>query len=215
MIYLLLGKNVFAKDAKINEIKQKILLNKEALKFDYEVCHATKCDAADLKKALMALPALAKKRVFLIRSAHKLNQQNKDILLGFIQQKLSHLELILDAQAPDLRTKFWGQIARTAKTFEFGAIEEQNVFDVTRAMSRRNPKDALKILSGLLAEGIHPLKIMGGLIWFWGKEKNHLGADKFQEGLKYLKETDLNIKRSRLKPEFALEVLIVNLIQLI
>ena len=82
-------------------------------------------------------------------------------------------------------------------------------------MTARNPVEALKILGNLLVEENHPLQIMGGLIWFWGKSRTRLSADQFKKGLMCLQEADLNIKRSRLKPEHTLEVLVVKLSSLI
>ena len=65
MHYLLLGENSLAKDQKIAEIKKKLLTSDESLKFDYETLHGTKLDSAVLKKALIALPAVSKKKTYL------------------------------------------------------------------------------------------------------------------------------------------------------
>ena len=59
------------------------------------------------------------------------------------------------------------------------------------------------------------LQLMGGLVWFWGKLKQRISAEKFKKGLLHLQEADLNIKRSRIKAEYALEVLVVKLCLLI
>ena len=90
---------------------------------------------------------------------------------------------------------------------------KQNIFDVTRAMTRLRLTEALKILSGLLRDGTHPLQLMGGLVWFWKKCRNRFqtSPDKYEKGLVILQEADLNLKRSRLRPDHALEVLVVKL----
>jgi DNA polymerase III delta subunit len=85
------------------------------------------------------------------------------------------------------------------------------VFDMTKLIAAGRPKDALKMLSDFYSEGVHPLQIMGGLVWFWGKEGRLLQKEKFERGLKALEEADLNIKRSRLDPEYAVEKLVVEL----
>ncbi len=85
---------------------------------------------------------------------------------------------------------------------------------MTRVMAN-DPAQALKILNELLEEGIHPLQIMGGLLWFWGKEKFRLKGDRYNKGLLVLQEADLNIKRSRLLPEHAIEVVVVKLCSLL
>jgi DNA polymerase III delta subunit len=52
---------------------------------------------------------------------------------------------------------------------------------------------------------------MGALVWYWGKEGKTLGQERFERGLKALEEADLNIKRSRLNPQYAVEKLVVEL----
>ncbi|MBZ0166329.1 MAG: hypothetical protein K8I00_05930, partial [Candidatus Omnitrophica bacterium] len=68
-----------------------------------------------------------------------------------------------------------------------------------------------KLLAVLLRDGTHPLQIMGGLVWIWGRLKNRISADNFQQGLRELQAADLNIKRSRLHPEHAVEILVTKL----
>ena len=85
---------------------------------------------------------------------------------------------------------------------------------MTHVMSR-SPKDALKILGDIFSSGTHPLQVLGGLVWFWGKTKNRLSSQNFNLGLRELQQTDLNIKRSRLKAEYVLEVLVVKLCSLL
>ncbi len=58
---------------------------------------------------------------------------------------------------------------------------------------------------------VHPLQIMGALVWYWGKEGKACGKERFERGLKALEEADLNIKRSRLEPQYAVEKLVVEL----
>ena len=57
---------------------------------------------------------------------------------------------------------------------------------------------------------------IGGLYWlrgksFTGKEGKTLGKERFERGLKALEEADLNIKRSRLNPQHAVEKAVVEL----
>lgn len=211
MIYFFIGEDRLGKDQKIDEIKKDIFNSSDALKFDYEILHATKLDPAELKKSLYALPAIALKRLILIRTAEKLSAQNKELILAFAALKEKRVVVILDSDAADAADSFARQITPYAKITSFSKGSKLNVFDMTKAMSMRQSTQALKILSNLFEEGNHPLQIMGGLVWFWGKSRPQLSRDKFQEGLLALEEADLNIKRSRLNPEHALEVLVVKL----
>lgn len=211
MIYLLLGEDSSAKDQKIADLKRKFLPSAEALEFDYEVIDGDKLEPSTLKKALIALPAAAKKRMVVIRSAHKLNSQNKKMVLEFAQSGTDHAVLILDFPQSGQKDHFTAALNPMAQTIQFQQPAKYNVFDMTRAISARRPVEAIKILSVLVSEGNHPLQIMGGLVWFWGKSKDRLSVEGFKKGLLALQEADWNIKRSRLKPEYALEVAVTKL----
>jgi len=215
MTYLLLGEDNPAKDKNIRAIKDKTLKSTDSQNLDYESLHAPKVDSDILKQALIALPAVSEKRCLLIRSADKLNPKNKKIVEEFVQSKATHLVLILETDESEPKNSFFKAIIPFVKVLRFQSSVKENVFDMTNAMTNRTLVKALKILDGLMKEGNHPLKIMGGLVWYWGKSKNRISEERFQKGLKALQEADLNIKRSRLKPEYTLEVLVVKLSSLI
>jgi len=216
MIYLCLGEDRAAKEQRIAEIKTKHLTSDDALKLDYELLHGSKIDPSELKKALIALPGISLQRLILIRTVEKLNAQNKKILLDFIESDHRHVVLILDSDEISPKNNFFNKLKTKAEIMRFGKEEaKKNVFDMTRAMENRDSPGALKILEHLISGGDHPLQIMGGLVWFWGKLKQRLSADRFKKGLLVLQEADLNIKRSRLKPEYAVEIAVTKLSSLI
>ncbi len=214
MIYFLIGEDPLVKDQKFAEIK-KAVLTKEAVNFDYEVLDAHKLDPDDLQKALLALPVVAKKRLLVVRQAHKLTEKNISLLLKFAQTPDLKTDVVCDAPVAELKTAAFKELIASAKVFQSSSDKKENVFDVTKAMTARKPAEALSVLGRILSSGEHPLQILSGLLWFWGREKNRVSPERFQKGLKVLQETDVNIKRSRLKPEYALEVLVVKLTSLI
>jgi DNA polymerase III delta subunit len=220
MVYFLLGEDRLAKDQRIAELKEKFLAGslppQDTLPFDQEILYTTALDPQDLKKSLLALPAVASKRFVVIRGAfQKLHAHNKKILLEFVQGGHDHLILILDASEANDTDGFIREMSPYANVMRSHQRVKQNVFDMTNAMAAGHGTQALKILNDLFADGNHPLQIMGGLVWFWGKRRDRLPAEKFHEGLRNLQEADLNIKRSRLRPECALEVLVAKLTALI
>jgi len=215
MIYLFFGQDYSAKDQKIREIKNKYLISDQAQHYDFDQLDGSKLSAEDLKKSLITLPVILKQRILLIRKIEKLTDQNKEILLTWINEKKAHGVLLLDSDAAELKNAFFKEISLSAQLFSFSLGKKQNVFDMTRAIGSRNGTEALRILNELMEEGDHPLQIMGGLVWFWGKQKSVVSSDKFLKGLKFLQEADLNIKRSRLKPEYAVEMAVVKLVGMI
>ncbi len=214
MNYLFLGSDGPAKDQKIGEIKKKVF-KVNTFEFDYEVLHAHKLDSSDLKKALLALPAIAEKRLVVLRQIDKLNPHNKELILEFLRQDTAHVDLIFESDESETSTVFLKELAKSAQVVHFKKEIPSNVFDMTNAISARKPAEALTILGNLLTDDIHPLQIMGGVVWFWGKSKNRVSVENFEKGLRVLQDADLNIKRSRVKPEHALEMAVVKLSSLI
>lgn len=211
MTYLLLGEDPLAKDQKINELKEEILPSPDALAFDYENLDGTEVDARALRKAFLTLPVIGRRRLIVLRFAHKLDEQAKEMLLQCVAQKRDDVVLILEAGDTQATNAFMKSLAVHSKVINVATRKRQNVFDVTNALSARDPVEACAILNNLFAQGDHPLQIMGGLIWFWGKSRSRLSDENFRKGLEVLQEADLNIKRSRLKPEHGVELLVVKL----
>lgn len=215
MIYLFLGDDGLAKDRAITAIKQKNLPTEEALQFDYEVLHGNKLDSDDLKKSFITFPGAAKKRLIVLRQVEKLNAHNQELVEAFIREKSEHADLVLDVQAADAESAFLKRIAPLTKMQRFGGSIRQSVFDMTNAIAARNVTEALKILDDILEKGDQPLQILGAMVWFWGKQREKISAERFKKGLLMLQEADINIKRSRVKPEYSLEILVTKLSALI
>ncbi len=211
LTYLLCGEDITAKDAKIAELKTKFLNSPEALRFDYELLFAHKLDPKTLKEVLISLPAVASKRLIVIKECHRLNPHNKNLILDFVPKKADYAILILDTDLVDAKDSFLQKLKPSVKWAEFSKGEQVNVFDLTRFISMNRSMESLKILNKLLSQGEHPLQIMAGLVWYWRKTRDRISSCDFQKGLLALQETDLNIKRSRLDPVHALELLVVKL----
>ncbi len=216
MVYLFVGEDFFAKNQKIAELKKKILPSEEALQFDHEVLYAKECSAEELKKALVALPVVSSKRLIIVKTFQKADDQLKDLILDFLKRKEDRIDVILDADS-DLSDKaFVAEIVSFGQVVQFKkATAPKRLFDMTNAMEAKKHEEALKNLLLLLKDGNHPLQVMGGLIWFWGKNKGRVTKQNFIKGLQFIQEADLNIKRSKIEPQYALEVLVLKLCLLI
>jgi len=211
MIYIFLGEDTLAKDKEIDLLKQKFLSSPEALRFDYEVLHAHKLTAEDLKKALISLPAIASQRLVVIRECHRLSAQNQQLVADHVSSQFQDTVLILESGQMQAKDAWIRALGKKIILKDFKSRVPTDVFDLTKAISLRNKTEALKILTNLLEEGIHPLQIMGALLWSWGNTRNRMSQGQFEGGLAALQNADLNIKRSRMLPEHAMEMLIVQL----
>jgi DNA polymerase III delta subunit len=211
MIYLFLGDDLSAKDARIIEIKNKIFKDsEEALAFDLDNLDAKELKEDALKQAFLTLPVIAPHRLIILRQVHKLRSADIQVLIDFCQKPAKHCDLILESSEKILKGDL-KDLALYAKGVVLGKPEGPNVFDMTKLISANRSGDALKMLDGFYQNNVHPLQIMGALVWYWGKEGKACGRERFERGLKALEEADLNIKRSRLEPQYAVEKLVVEL----
>lgn len=213
MTYLVFGADAGQKESRIAELKNKHLSNKGSINFDYEVLSGHKLEPEALRKALLALPVFSHERFVLLRECHKLTEHNRNLLVDFLaKSRTEHLVLVLESDEFKASDSFLSALRPFVQIVQTQTPPKPvSVFDVTKAMSLKQQPQALKILYVLLTEGQHPLQILGGLVWFWGELRDALPKDKFENGLRVLQEADLNIKRSRLNPDYALEILIVKL----
>ena len=211
MTYLIIGADAQYREAKIAELKQQHIPTRDSISFDYETLYAHRLDPDTLRKALLALPIFSPTRFVLLRECHKLTEHNQRVIVEFLSGDPGHVVLVMESESLKGSDAFVRAIKGFVQIVQGQTPRTVNVFDVTRCMSRNQLAQALKILHGLLAEGAHPLQLLGGLVWFWSECRQTLSAEKFQAGLCALQETDLNIKRSRLKPDYSLEVLVTKL----
>jgi DNA polymerase III delta subunit len=215
MIYLFLGDDLAAKDAKIAEIKNKFFKNsQEALAFDLDNLDAGQLKADDLKKAFLALPVIAPQRLIILRQVHKLKSADIAALIKFCQQPAKHCDLVLESSETEFKADL-KDLPVYVKRVVMARPEGPNVFDMTRLITAQRSGEALKMLDGFYRADVHPLQIMAALVWYWGKEGKSCGKQGFERGLKALGEADLNIKRSRFEPRYAVEKLVVELGQLL
>ncbi len=215
MTFLIIGQDTQAKDDKISALKKKYLPKRESHEFDFEVLHAHKLDSDQLKQSLIALPAIAGHRLVVIRTADKLSAHNKELVLEQVGQKDTQTVLVLEADQMDGKTSFYKKLSKAAEVTRVHSEAKGNVFDITNAMERRDTTGALKMLTQAIDDGQHPLQIMGVLVWFWGKMKPRVKDEAFKKGLLELQEADLNIKRSRIRSDYAVEIAVTKLCSLI
>jgi len=226
--YLFVGEDEFSKDTKLEKIKDQLNLAKlEA--FNFEILYAGDLDLSTLKERLSLLPinpALspplhagaglahkggvnARQRLILIKDAPKLSADIKQYLVSWLSQPFPHVSLILDARRVDERDQFFNQISGLVKVINFRRSVEINAFTLARSIGQKKIKPALRLLHQLLLQGSKPEIIIGALRYQLAKERLDFAEQK--KKLKFLFDCDIDIKTGRLKPEFALERLLIRL----
>jgi DNA polymerase III delta subunit len=214
MIHVLVGEDRAAKDRVIAQLKEQYIRSYEAAQFDYESFSAGKIPADDLKKSLIAVPACGEYRFISIRAAEKLRAPEKKVLIDFSREHQKQTVVVIDIDEGG-KNSFIDELGAQAQVTRFASAAKESVFDMTKAIGRADPAEALRILRALFDEGNHPLQIMGAVVWFWSTLRARVGKERFKKGLLVLQEADVNIKRSRVNALYAVEIAVVTLCSLV
>ena len=211
MVHLFLGNDLAAKDARITEIKNRIFKDfQEALIFDFDNLDGSKLEGDALKKAFLTLPVMAPLRLIIVRQIHKLKSADIQVLINYCQKPQIYCDVVLESSENTLKGDL-KDLPRYAKGVVLGEPQGPGAFDMAKLIKAHRSAEALKMLDGFYRADVHPLQIMGALVWYWSKEGKVCGKEVFKRGLKALEEADLNIKRSRMDPHYAVEKLVVEL----
>jgi DNA polymerase III delta subunit len=208
MTYLFVGEDEFSKDIKLQKIKQG-LFSPQLESFNSETLYAKELDLRTLQEKLLQLPVKAKQRLILIKSASKLRPDVKEYLLSYIRKPFSHVVLVLDARRVDRRDSFFNRISGPRELINFRESIELNAFTLSRQVLQRRIKPALRLLRKLLLKGEKPEKILGAIRYQLNQER--LGSEEKKKKLWFLLNCDIDIKTGRLKPDLALERLLLRL----
>lgn len=210
MVYLFVGGQIQEKLARINDLKKQFF-PKDTVDFNYDSLDAEKLDLKNLKESLEKLPLKVKKRLIVIKNCQNLNSKVKDFILDYVKNHSKEIVLILDFYKIEEKDNFFIGLSKYAKLIRFKEFHADNGFDLERAIVQKNSLSALKILNNLLLEGQRPEQILGLLRYQYIRNSRH--EEDLKNKLNLILEADINIKTTRLKPEYALEILILKLCQ--
>ena len=217
MFYLFIGEDESAKRDKINSLKSE-LLEKGFEDFNCESFYAKELTLPLFKEALSRLPLESPQRIVVIKDVFKLKDELKDYLAAQIEKLPEDLILILEsAVIPKTESAFVNKISRYGKVIPFKAKEKIDAFGLARAIERKDASFALNLLVDLFRNGERPEMILGALRHRFVKSDSfssatdNLKLKEKKEKVGLLMEADLNLKTGKVKPEFALEILVVKL----
>ena len=209
MIYLFIGEDELKKTEKIHSLKKQ-LFNSQVESFNYEAFYAQELNLPLFKEVLSSVPVSAKNRLLVIKDALKLKDNLQEYFLGQIKDLPASLTVILDvAVIPKEENLFLNKILKIARAVYFKTRESVNAFGLARAVERRQPDQALNILVDLFKAGEKPERILGALRY--QLISRGLNPQDRIKKINLLLETDVNLKTGKLRPEFALEALVVRL----
>ncbi len=207
-VYLFIGSDSLSKDTQIKKLKTQFLPEK-VRDFNLDVLSADGLELKALQESLLRFPVQSSKRIIVIKDAQDLVEEIRSFLKNYIPKARPEIILILDFNRIDGRNDFVRSISRYCTQFSSPDKRAPDTFSLSRRIDDNDAAGALEVLHQLLSEGEKPERIMGGLRYDW--EKNALASGKIRRRLKVLLTCDVEIKTGRLKPDFALEKLVIGL----
>jgi DNA polymerase III delta subunit len=217
MHYLLLGTDISLKDTQLQKIKREFFPDGDSFRMDCETLDGFKLSTEKLKIALLSLPALAERRLIIVRHAERLSQENLELLEDFLKSPQVHAAVVLDAATWEAKSEMRKNILLAVRTIGREEAAGANVFDMMNLVGRGDSVGALRILKEVIDREGEPERVLGGMLWSWSnKIKPRVPVGKYKKGLLILQEADHQLKRVRF-PErgYALEIALVRLFYLL
>jgi DNA polymerase III delta subunit len=211
MVHLLVGGDPLSKDIKLAKIKEEFL-TPDTQDFNLDVIYAKETNLRSLQEKILTLPVKAKKRIVVVKDAQYLKDDLREFILEFAGQKKSSTILILDIAQLNRRDEFVNRISRYAEVSRFRDTLKPDAFSLSRQIEARRLDYALRTLNQLLEDGEKPERIIGGLRYAWAK--GNVYSAEAKKKIKALLNCDIDIKTGRLRPDFALEKLVIRLCSL-
>lgn len=207
-VYLFIGEDSLSKDIKLERIKQEFLPPVEK-NFNLDVLYAKELDLLTLQEKILTLPLKSKKRIIVIKDAQRLGDNIKKFILDYVKHAPPSVILVLDISQKNYKDEFISHLCRYAQVCRFRESVQLDTFALAYPIETKRTDFALRLLSGLLKDGEKPERILGGLRYIW--ERDSISGIETRKRLKALLDCDIDIKTGRLRPDFALEKLVVRL----
>jgi len=207
-VYLFIGQDSPSKDIRLNRLKEEYL-DPRTQHFNLDILYAKELNLKDLQERLLSLPLGAKKRIVVVKDSQRLKEEIKEFIINYAKKPKSHVLLVLDVDKYSPKDEFIGELSRYSEVCRFKEDPHIDTFTLSRAIDSRKPNYALGVLSQLLRSGEKPERILGGLRYSW--ENSRSDVFQIRKRLALLLACDIEIKTGRIRPDFALEKLVVNL----
>jgi len=208
MFYIFIGEDNLSKEARLRRIKEEAL-PAHLENFNFDVLYAKDTSLKDLQEKLLFLPVKSAKRIVVIKQAQALKADVKNFLSEYARKEAKGMIVVLDFDHSDHGDSFLRDISGYSRVIRFKETLNPDAFLLSRQIDLKRADAALSVLSQLFKKGERPERIMGGLRSSW--ERKAMTQLELKKRIKLLLNCDIDIKKGRLRPEFALERLVVRL----
>ena len=208
MVYIFIGQDNPAKEAQLKKIKQEHLA-KDLEQFNLDVIYAREAKLKALQEVFLNLPVKSGKRVVVVKDAAALAEDCQEFIKRYLSAGSADIVLVMDFEHFERKDDFLNSVLAHAKVMRFKEVAQDDTFSLLRQIESGQIAPALGILTRLLKDGERPERILGGLRYSWEKQSGVSAQNKRR--LLALLHCDIDIKKGRLKPAFALEKLVIDL----
>lgn len=208
MTYVFIGQDNLSKSTQLKKIKQEFLA-KGCEQFNFDLLYAKELNLKVLQESLLCLPVKSPQRIIAIKQADNLTSDLKKFIIKYVRSPFKKIILILDMERQEKADEFLKSIYSYVKIIRFKETQEQGTFTLSNWIERKKPDYAIRVLNQILQNGEKPERILGGLRYVW--ETSAVSPSESKRRLSLLLNCDRDIKTGRLKPNFALEKLVIGL----
>lgn len=207
MVYLFIGQDTVSKDQRLKALREQFLTSGNA-QFNYERLSAADLSLKEFQEKLLCLPVDNAVRLIVLAQADAAKKDLKEFLSSYAAKPYAHVVLVIDCQGIDRKDTALSGVARGAQVVRFRDESRVDTFALGRSIESGRIADALRELRVLLQGGEKPERIIGGLRYSWDRGAS---SPETIRRIKLLLTADAAIKTGRMKPDLALETLIVSL----
>jgi DNA polymerase-3 subunit delta len=105
--------------------------------FNYDVFSAKETPAIRIVEAAQTMPAFAKRRLVVVNHAEKIDGDNADALIGYVENPNPYAVLLLIADKFDARTRLYKSFKKSAVTLRFDKPKLGEMAQIVRARAER------------------------------------------------------------------------------
>jgi DNA polymerase III delta subunit len=207
MVYLFVGQDTTSKDQRLKALREQFLSSRSA-QFNYERLGAVDLSPKELQEKLLCLPVDNPVRLIVLARADAAKKEVKEFLFSYAAKPYPHVVLVIDAERIERKDTMLSGLMSRAQVVRFREDTQIDTFALGRSIESGKTAEALQALRVLLKAGEKPERIIGGLRYSWDRG---FGSPETARRIKLLLTADAAIKTGRMKPDLALETLIVSL----
>jgi hypothetical protein len=152
----------------------------------------------------------SRRRVVYLAGVDAARKEMKDFLFSYAAKPYPHVVLVAEASVIERKDTALSGLARKVRVERFKEYKRVDTFALCRSIEAGNAGQSLRYLRQLLESGEKPERILGGLRYSWERAA---GGPQTVRRIRQLLLADAAMKTGRLKPELALERMIVSLTQ--